>query len=342
MASGYSGVTIFFVLSGFVLSFNYFDELRSLRPRNLYDYFVARFARLYPLYVLVLLYVVVRQHALGEGIDGWWRNALAIQAWDPNVAHAYSFDAPAWSIGVEFFLYACFPLLIPLFARLRKPRSVLLAAAAVVVAMAALAAWFVLSGRADLPLTNPGSAHRWLYRTPLTRLGDFALGILAARLFVLTRGEERVARIGRPLAWAAALAIVALMAWPALIYTAWSLDLSYALPAVLLIFALAAAPASLPARALSLPAMVLLGEASYAFYLVHSPAIGLLGAGGWARAMSPTALVLEFLTLGAVVALAIGLHFSVERPARVRLRRWLSLSTFRRASGGPRSPSAPA
>jgi hypothetical protein len=50
-------------------------------------------------------------------------------------------------------------------------------------AMTALAAWFVLSGRGSLPWSSVESAHRWLYVTPLTRLGDFTLGILAACLY---------------------------------------------------------------------------------------------------------------------------------------------------------------
>jgi peptidoglycan/LPS O-acetylase OafA/YrhL len=339
MASGYSGVTIFFVLSGFVLSINYFQNLRTLRPTRIYNYFVARFARVYPLYVLLLFYVVVRQHAFGESIDGWWRNALAIQAWDPDVLHAYSFVGPSWSISVEFFLYACFPLLIPLIARLHRPRAIALVGLAVAAAMAALAAWFVVTGKGNLPVVDPDSAHRWLYRTPLTRLGDFVLGILAARLFVEIGGRRAVGQIGRLLVVGSGVLLVALMAWPALLDSAWSWDVAYAIPATLLIFGLAIAPLSWPAKALSLPFVVLLGEASYAFYLVHSLGISFLGAGRWTVAMSPTALVYEALALGAIVVLSIGLHIAVERPARTRLRQWLSRSETRRQKSKSPEPA---
>ena len=329
-SSGYSGVTIFFVLSGFVLAFNYLESMRSPSVRGVYNYFVARFARVYPLYLLVLFYVLVHQHALGGSIDGWWRNALAIQTWDPNVFHAFAFVGPAWSIGVEFFLYACFPLLIPLLGRLRKPPTILLAAAGVAVAMLALVAAFVVSGHGDLSFADPGSAHRWLYRTPLTRLGDFALGILAALLFIQVRNQAVYRRLGRPLAIAAAIAIAGLMAWPALFLSAWSWDVAYALPAVLLIFGLAVAPAGLLARGLSLAPVVLLGEASYAFYLVHSPALGFFGGGIWAETMSFSVLLNEIGVLGAIVALAVGLHITIERPARQYLRNWLTIAEPRR------------
>lgn len=336
-SSGYCGVTIFFVLSGFVLAINYFDDFRRPGLRGTYNYFVARFARIYPLYILVIFFFVVRQHALGESIDGWWRSALALQAWDPDLSHTYAFDPPAWSLSVEFFLYACFPLLVPLIAKLRRPPTVLLAAAGVAVAMAALAAWFVYTGRGDLIWTDPGSAHRWLYRTPLTRLGDFALGILAARLYFQTRERKSVGRLGLPLVLGATVVTIGLMSWPELIFTPWSWDLAYGVPAAIFIFGLAVAPLSWPARFLSLPFIVLLGEASYAFYLVHDPAIGFLGAGTWDAGISISVIVYEALALGAIIALAVGLHVTVERPARTYIRRAL---TWRkeRANSPPPAP----
>lgn len=336
-ASGYAGVTIFFVLSGFVLAYNYFRELRHPGLAEIYNFFVARFARIYPLYLAVLAYVLVRWHALGPGTDDWWQHLLALQAWNGDVNVAYAFNGPAWSIGVEFFLYACFPLLIPLVAKLDSPRRLLLAGGVVALAMALIAAWFVATGRADLPITDPESAHRWLYRMPLPRLGDFLLGILAARLFVQVAGAPGVRQAGRRLAPLAGAAIVALMAWPALRSSAWSWDLAYALPAALLIFTLAAAPTGWLSRGLSIPVVVLLGEASYAFYLVHQPAIAFLGAGQWREAVSGSLVALEAFNLAVILVLAVGLHLSLERPARRWLRRRLSYGNGSRRAG--REPS---
>ncbi len=321
MESGYMGVTLFFTLSGFVLAVNYFESFRHISGRKLWQYAIARFARIYPLYILLVVYTIDRQHAFGEPISGWWEHVLAIQAWDPNIYHAYSFDAPSWSVSVEFFLYACFPLLVLGLARLRTLRATLTAAGLVTLAMTALTTWFVVTGRGNLSWADPESSHRWLYVTPLTRLGDFTLGILAARLYAQTREHVRLAQVGGLLAAVAGLVILALMVWPSNLYSAWSWDLAYALPAAALIFGLAAAPLSLPARMLSIPIVVLLGEASYAFYLVHMPALGFFGAGRWAVATSPTTVLYEALTLGAILCLAVGLHVMVERPARLYIRR---------------------
>jgi peptidoglycan/LPS O-acetylase OafA/YrhL len=338
--AGYCGVTIFFVLSGFVLAYNYFEGMRHASLVSTYDFLVARFARVYPLYLIVLLFIVLTWHANGISVDGWWRNAIGIQAWHPEVTKAFSFDSPAWSVSVEFFLYACFPILIPLIARLRTPRSMLITAVVVAAVIAGLAAWFVAAGKGNLSFLDPSSAHRWLYRTPLTRLGDFTLGILAARLFLTVGHRERAIRIGRILTPLAIVAIIVFMAWPAMFLTAWSWDAAYSIPAACLLFGLAVAPKTLPARLLALSPMVLLGEASYAFYLIHEPALGFFGAAGWQTDASPTRFVYEAFVLGAILAFAVGLHVTIELPARRFLRRALSIrpgAPLRSVPGLPRS-----
>src|SRR5690348_16143429 len=50
---GYSGVTFFFILSGFILAHNY-HQVRFDERRNLYRYFAARISRIYPVFLLSL------------------------------------------------------------------------------------------------------------------------------------------------------------------------------------------------------------------------------------------------------------------------------------------------
>jgi peptidoglycan/LPS O-acetylase OafA/YrhL len=328
--AGYMGVTLFFVLSGFVLAINYFETMRRPSARATWQFGVARFARIYPLYILILCYVLLRRHVYGIGVDGWWQHVLAIQAWNPSVFQAFNFNGPAWSVSVEVFLYACFPLLVLALARLRTPRALLLAGFTTAAAMAAAAGWFVLTHRSGLSWADSESAHRWLYVTPLSRLGDFVLGILAARLFLHVRDDARVVAAGRSIAIACSVAILLLMAWPADLFSAWSWDVAYAVPAVALIFGLAVAPRGSFARFLSLPLLVLLGESSYAFYLIHQPALTYFGAGRWTIGFSASTLIYEVLTFGAILCLAVGLHILVERPARLHIRRLLA--------SDPRSP----
>ena len=325
MAAGYNGVTLFFVLSGFVLAWNYSDRLASPTPKAVWSFFVARFARVYPLYLVVLLIVVARPLAHGSVDGSIWAHIFAVQSWDVSVSQAFSYNGPGWSIGVEFFLYACFPLVI--FVLARFGRRMLLWGLVVAVALVFLVTlWFVVTGRGELPSADPQSAHRWLYRTPLSRLGDFTVGAITA--LIIIRGRDVPAWAARSAQLVGALGFVAVMAYRPLIYTAWSWDAAYLIPTLLLIWGLAVGPETRFSRVLASRPMVLLGESSFAFYLLHSfviqsiPITGITTVRGW--------LLVVAVQFFVAVLVSIGAHIAVERPAQ----RWLRsiLDPSRKAS----------
>ena len=321
LAGGYCGVTIFFVLSGYVLAHNYFDRMRAEpSARLIWSYVAARLARVYPLYLLLLIWVSLPLLYAGHARSPvWWNHALALQAWSPTLSEVYAYNAPGWSISVEFFLYACFPLLVFLLAPFsrRGIRGILIGLALVIAIMGLVTAWFFLQGYDRLPANDPWSAHRWLYRNPLCRLGDFALGILTARLAMALRaGGRSWSALGNAAVGIGVAAIVMLMGWPAHSQSASSWDFSYAVPAALVMLGLALTPGSLVSRALGTRPLLLLGEASYALYLCHGWVLQrfkvIAPAGNW--------LVIQSLTIFMVIAVAIGLHVGFERPTRWMLR----------------------
>jgi len=335
--SGYAGVTIFFVLSGFVLTHNYFDRLAQPSAKRVWSYLVARLARVYPLYLLMLVWLSFS--ALWRGtVDKplWWTHALALQAWTGTLGEAYAFNAPGWSISVEFFLYACFPLFVwVLGPALRRPRNVAAVLLVVVCGMAVTTGYFYVKGYAALPPDDPSSSHRWLFRNPLCRMGDFLLGMGTARFLALRAPiPERLLRWGGLLG---VVLIVAIMCWPAHVYSAVSWDVSYALPATALIFCLAATPSSLGSRWLATKPLLLLGEASYALYLCHVHALDRLSLG---RLPADAWLAMHALTITLVVAFAVGLHVAIERPARELLRAWLDPFAPPRATSTVAQPRA--
>ncbi|MBB5868192.1 peptidoglycan/LPS O-acetylase OafA/YrhL [Allocatelliglobosispora scoriae] len=189
-----------------------------------------------------------------------------------------------------------------------------------VVLVFALATAFQLY-RAGLPPTNPDSAHRWLYRMPVTHLGDFTLGMIAALLLRHARQtwtpSARRDRVLSPLLTIAPAALtLSLMAWPGRPSYYASLDAMWIVPAVVLCLGLGLYPRSLLGRLLSLRAVVFLGEVSFAFYLVHRPIMYALkaerfGAGSAAGYLGKMALIVVLITVVAIVC-----HFLVERPAQ--------------------------
>ena len=118
---GYVGVSLFFVLSGFILVYTY-----AGREMNARKFWRARFARVYPAYAVSLLltapmffYVCLVMKGGNIPFFAWFTQHVALcaalvplllQSWVPNAALAW--NTPAWSLSVEASFYAVFPLLL--------------------------------------------------------------------------------------------------------------------------------------------------------------------------------------------------------------------------------------
>ena len=118
--NGYVFVGVFFLISGYVLTYNYADRAKTLIKR---EFWLARFSRLYPVYLLVLIISLpmvhdewhARPHA--EFWQGIILTPFVLQGWSPSVATFW--NTVAWTLTSECVLYAAFPWLI----RLPWPRK---------------------------------------------------------------------------------------------------------------------------------------------------------------------------------------------------------------------------
>ena len=148
--AGHDWMTMFFVLSGLILTWNYDEVLGTrLTGRGLRIYFVARFARIYPLYILTLAVVALFFINVPSDVirlvqdPGFWAQVFAVQTWSGDLAVAYGYNGPGWSVGVELFLYALFPLLIVPFRAIRSnPRALTMPPAVAMWRHWASAAWW--------------------------------------------------------------------------------------------------------------------------------------------------------------------------------------------------------
>jgi peptidoglycan/LPS O-acetylase OafA/YrhL len=310
--AGYSGVTFFFVLSGFIITYNYLEKFESNALRNTFQYIVSRFARIYPLYALCIIYPW-----MNSGVEVPLLPYLTgIQAWSGDVYFAFGINGPAWSISVEIFLYLTFPLLIPVLSKLNiiNSRNRLLAFALSAFAVQLiLAAYFSMPGRAELTSISPDSAHRWLYRMPATRIFDFCLGIAAAiyykRHFVPSNNTQKFwsVAVGTSL-----LLVLVLMGWSKNFLSAFSWDASYAALFAIVILGVAVNQKSRISKAFSGETMILLGESSFAFYLIHAILRPLYTAHATASLMYQVMHLAIFLSI--VTCVSIGLHLAIEKP----------------------------
>jgi peptidoglycan/LPS O-acetylase OafA/YrhL len=117
---GYVFVSFFFLISGFILSYNYADRPE---PMNAADFWMARISRLYPVYALTLLVsipMLMTEWAVRPRVD-FWEGAVAtpllLQGFFPHLATFW--NTVSWTLSCEVVLYVAFPWLL----KLRWPRG---------------------------------------------------------------------------------------------------------------------------------------------------------------------------------------------------------------------------
>jgi peptidoglycan/LPS O-acetylase OafA/YrhL len=261
-ANGYLWVDLFFILSGFVMAYAQAPLCAHMfRMRTHVAFLAARIARIYPLYLLVIIesacLLALRSGHLDPFVLGC--NFAMVQGW----GLASSLEGAAWSVSTEWAAYLLFPVLLGL--TVLASRRV--ACGAALVASVALA-WLALSPG---PFTNtlqvrngPLDLYSAATAAPLLRcLSEFTFGLLAFRV---ARGLA-ASRSGILYRWAGgitigvALLLLALLDLP-------GCDLAVvALFCALLVF-LSQQTGHL-ATALGAAIPYRLGQWSYSIYLIH-------------------------------------------------------------------------
>jgi peptidoglycan/LPS O-acetylase OafA/YrhL len=325
------GVTLFFLLSGFLLSRQFLTDSSRLSPGRIGQFWRRRALRILPAYWLAIvgtLWLLSKQHS--SGLD-WASYLLLVQTYD----HHYTNNSlsQTWTLVVEFAFYAVLPVLIWASRRIPRPRGQQLTI--LVVAMCAVA----LGDNLFTHFRSGGGTESLLWLPEY--LDWFALGILLASVSV----EPRTTRWRRVLSdWAQAPGtcwiVGALFFWILTLPLAGPLDVSAAttwqwtlyhdlagLSAFFFLLPLTQGGTAWTQALLGNRFMVWLGEISYGVYLWH---LGLLVAiarwFGW-HAFSGHFIELYLLTVGGATLAAAASWHLVERPL---LRRFSS--SWRRTS----------
>jgi peptidoglycan/LPS O-acetylase OafA/YrhL len=189
------GMSLFFVLSGFVIYYNYAEMFRRERLASAgWKFFAARFARLYPLYAVSI--IVALPHVPAPNFVGHpWvvvSYLTLTQSWFNTL---WTVFPPAWSISTEWFLYLAFVPLLWIVRRWKPSVSTLLAyCAAAALALYLLLDVFVEPLKAAVGeqlFVNPQVSTEpmsWLaYFGAPVRLFEFVAGILSARAYMALR-----------------------------------------------------------------------------------------------------------------------------------------------------------
>jgi peptidoglycan/LPS O-acetylase OafA/YrhL len=345
---GAQGVDLFFILSGFVLTWNYLDRMgQSWSTRTTLRFLWLRLARVWPVYLVTMhlaaAWIIFTRnvgHVPSPAVDqltatSYLRQLLLVQLWFEPYFDGTSWDGPAWSISAEWLAYLLFGVLILVIFRVAR------------VSRARVLLWLAIG--ASLPPTllllatgefyTPWS---WLPRIVM----QFTAGALACAAVRKLRLTERTRHC---FGWLSALigaTIVGSLYYfdahpPASIRDASGLvDVLF----VPLVVALAVGAGTLP-RLLSTRVMVYCGHISFGLYMVHEL---VHTAWNWVvvqfeitLAPGPAGSAVVVGLLGIAVLGAVALYHGVEEPARLWMRRMVDVRDAPSTSVGGRSASTP-
>lgn len=324
---GAQGVDLFFLLSGFVLAWNYLDRMgRSWSVRATLHFLWLRLARVWPVYLVTLhlaaLWVIFTLHvghvpspdASQLTAISYVRQILLVQLWFQPFFDGSSWDGPAWSISAEWLAYLLFGLLVLVIFRMERAtraRTLMWLAFAASLPPVVL---LLTSGQFYTPWS-------WLPRI----VTQFTAGALAAAAVRRLRPTDRARRLAGYFSVLLGVAIVSIL----YLFDAHPLtgvqDTGGVVDALFvpLVVTLAMGVGSLP-RLLSTRLMVYGGEISFCLYMVHEL---VHTAWGWAVEqfeLTPEAFPWKWNVVGLLaisVGAAILLYHFVEDPARRWMRR---------------------
>ena len=335
--AGAQGVDLFFILSGFVLTWNYLDRMGpAWSARGTLHFLWLRLSRVWPIYLVTMhlaaLWIIVTLHignvpspdAEKLTAVSYVRQLLMIQLWFEPFFDGTSWDGPAWSISAEWLAYLLFGLVVLVvfrIARMSRTRTLLLLAV-----FAALPPTVLLLGTGML--YTPWS---WLPRI----VAQFTAGALACAAV----RRLRLSDAGRRTAGYLSVALVATLVAGLYFYDAHPVTGvvdSGALTAVLflpVVVALSVGSGSLPAL-LSTRLVHYGGRISFSLYMIHEPVHTV-----WDWTVRQYDIVLTMaqakVAVAGLIAVAIGaamlLHHLVEEPAQRRMRRMVDARDVRSA-----------
>ena len=317
--NAYTFVGCFFLISGFILSYNYAD--RPTLPKR--RFYVARFSRVYPVYLLALLlstpflWLEWGAHTHAEFFAGLLLTPLALQGWSPTLATFW--NTVGWTLPAELMLYLAFPYILRLLQsqshRVKHPgRLVLLI----------LGLWMLgITPHVWYYLTNPdhlnGPATRYTYGfwlrmlkyTPAAYLCTFTAGVVLARL----HGAVKLKPMQRAILAGVGLAGLGLFfAYGATKVPYVLIHGSLLLPLFCMLL-LGLAGKNPVAALFACRPIVLLGETTFALYLVHFNAFLLIHYYKLPERLHITRFD-PWISYAFIMLLALGITFWFERPAR--------------------------
>lgn len=185
--TGIWGVSVFFVLSGFVIAVNWLNRIKIEYTYNILDCFKFVWKRIRKLYILHIITLTVMVCLSYQGLFNIIANVFLIQSWIPSERVYYSYNGVVWYLSTSIFLYF---FTIPLLHLMKKNSSFILAKRMSFFVVVGVILYSIIL--CFLPVEQ-ATVKYLTYIFPIARLADYVIGMLLGVMFLMHK-ESRYHR----------------------------------------------------------------------------------------------------------------------------------------------------
>lgn len=319
---GWIGVDLFFILSGFIISYNYTEKFKRFDLNNYLNFLWLRLARMYPVHIFTLLIVVLLYSVMvitGKTIKtpetfyfvDLIKHIFLVQAW--GFGGIESWNDVSWSISTEWFAYILFPLITSFVLMFKKKENILIMS---LILLPIMITYFIISF--DNPEINR-------FNSIVKILFEFTTGCFLCRLY----NNKQLSNIN----WKVINNIIPLLLVIS-IYMIFNFNIGKFgnLPYLLMTPLFATFILGLAYednKYLSNKIMLYWGEVSYSVYMTHSVVFMILRQ--FLKINNETSfftkILFLFIYLSAVIVVSKLTYEFIETPARRRMRNLVSFSS---------------
>jgi len=212
---GWTGVDLFFVLSGFLISGQLFREIEKKGRISLKTFFTKRFFRIIPPYIFtIFLYFCIPFFREREALPSFWKFITFTQNYGLDVINRGTFSH-AWSLCIEEQFYFFLPLLLLVTKKTRLFRYMVLLCMLLIAF--SLTARIISWQDSVIPVMDtPDFWKNWymnIYYPTHTRLDGLAVGVLVSYLMHYSTKIKRMVHCNGNLIFVFGMMLLAFSFW---------------------------------------------------------------------------------------------------------------------------------
>lgn len=176
-------VSVFFVLSGFLMMHAYQNRPLECSLKNNLLFALKKIKKLYPLYLITTIAMIVIQHSFNTKVI--LIDLFLVQSWFPKEDIYYSYNGVAWFCSDMLFIYFMFPVVQKVIGKFKHKKSAIITILTIVAVLSVLTVSFRLCKNLYGSMNTT-----WLiYVFPISRLWDFVAGCCLYYIYANSKND---------------------------------------------------------------------------------------------------------------------------------------------------------